>query len=333
MTENRYKTMLENYRKEETQFYYMTLLENILLSMFTYDNLPNGLTGEYIEKSLLRNGNVLITKINDSEYYSNAVVFQGALDNNGIMEQGFTTTRNGKQTDTKPLYYKKSLEYKDNSNVLIFNNSEHLPTFDICRISELLTEVYISMRNNVINTRILPIPVARNSKMKSMIDNILNKLHSGKTEAIVNDLSSNDAMNILLNKADVKSTFDIPVLNLTQPNNVELLQNLTKFYDDIIRIFCTTYGISINGTGKMAQQNNIELQGYEHFSKIIPCDMLNCRKTGIEIFNAIYGTNVEVSFSDAWKHLLSDNENVSRETMENETTENENENGGDDNVD
>ena len=42
MTENRYKTMLENYRKEETQFYYMTLLENILLSMFTYDNLPNG---------------------------------------------------------------------------------------------------------------------------------------------------------------------------------------------------------------------------------------------------------------------------------------------------
>lgn len=333
MTENRYKTMLENYRKEETQFYYMTLLENILLSMFTYDNLPNGLTGEYIEKSLLRHGNVLITKISDTEYYANNVVFQGALDNNGIMEQGFTTTRNGNQTDTKPLYYKKSLEYKDNSNVLIFNNSEHLPTFDICRISELLTEVYISMRNNVINTRILPIPVARNSKMKAMIDNILNKLHSGKTEAIVNDLSSNDAINILLNKADVKSTFDIPVLNLTQPNNVELLQNLTKFYDDIIRIFSTTYGISMNGTGKMAQQNNIELQGYEHFSKIIPCDMLNCRKTGIEIFNTIYGTDVEVTFSDAWKHLLVDSGNVSHETTENETTENENENGGDDNVD
>ena len=54
--------------------------------------------------------------------------------------------------------------------------------------------------------------------------------------------------------------------------------------------------------------------------------MLNCRKTGIEIFNSIYGTNVEVTFSDAWKHLLSDDENVSRET-------NENENGGDDNVD
>ena len=54
--------------------------------------------------------------------------------------------------------------------------------------------------------------------------------------------------------------------------------------------------------------------------------MLNCLKTGIEIFNKIHGTNVEVSFSDAWKHLLNDNENVSRET-------NVNENGGDDNVD
>lgn len=68
--------------------------------------------------------------------------------------------------------------------------------------------------------------------------------------------------------------------------------------------------------------------------------MLNCRKTGIEIFNTIYGTDVEVTFSDAWKHLLSDDENVSRETMENksdgddnvsrETMENESE--GDDNV-
>lgn len=332
MTENRYKTMLENYRKEETQFYYMTLLENILLSMFTYENLPNGLTGEYIEKSLLRNGNVLLTKISNTEYYANAVVYQGSLDNNGIMTQGFTNTRNGKQTKTKPLYYMPCDSYTDDANVLIFNNSEHLPTFDLCRISELLTEVYISMRNNVINTRILPIPVARNSKMKAMIDNILNKLHSGKTEAIVNDLSSNDAMNILLNKADVKSTFDIPVLNLTQPNNVELLQNLTKFYDDIIRIFCRTYGISINGTGKMAQQNNIELQGYELFSKIIPCDMLKCRKTGIEIFNTIYGADVEVTFSDAWKHLLSDNENVSDEAMQNENVSREtnmNDNGGD----
>ena len=66
--------------------------------------------------------------------------------------------------------------------------------------------------------------------------------------------------------------------------------------------------------------------------------MLNCRKTGIEIFNAIHGTNVEVSFSDAWKHLLSDNENVSHETIENDN-ENvshetiENDNGGDVNVD
>ena len=160
-----------------------------------------------------------------------------------------------------------------------------------------------------------------------MIDNILNKLHTGKTEAIINDLSSNDAMSILLNKADVTSTFDIPVLNLTQPNNVELLQNLTKFYDDIIRIFCTTYGISINGTGKMAQQNNIELQGYEHFSKILPCDMLKCRKTGIEIFNDIYGTDVEVTFSNAWKHLLDDSEDVSCETIMEE------EKGGKDNVD
>ena len=64
--------------------------------------------------------------------------------------------------------------------------------------------------------------------------------------------------------------------------------------------------------------------------------MLNCRKTGIEIFNSIYGTDVEVTFSDAWKHLLSDNENVSHETNVNENVSREtieNDNGGDDNVD
>ena len=48
--------------KFNDQFNIFSTLENILLSMFTYENLPRGLQTQFIEKSLIRNGNVILVK-------------------------------------------------------------------------------------------------------------------------------------------------------------------------------------------------------------------------------------------------------------------------------
>lgn len=290
--------------KLNDQFNIFATLENILLSMFTYENLPRGLQTQFIEKSLIRTGNVLLVKWDESEYYSGTVTYQGELDKYGINETGFTLTKNGLQSKTAKLCYEVNNITDDSEHTLIFNNSERLSITSLYMFTDMLSEILTSMRCNLKNSRLFPIPVARNSKIKSAIDGIIKNMDKGETSAVVNELTVKDITTILQN--DSKMDYNIPVMNLTDVKAVEYLQYLTKFFDDVIRIFATQFGISINSSGKMAQQNNIELQGYEHFSKIIPLDMLKCRQTGIDIFNKINGTNVVVRFSDAWSRLVED---------------------------
>lgn len=305
--------------KLNDQFNIFATLENILLSMFTYENLPKGLQTQFIEKSLIRTGNVLLVKWGDNEYYSGTVTYQGELDKYGINDRGFTLTKNGLQSKTAKLCYDSNNITEDSEHTLIFNNSERLSITSLYMFTDMLSEILTSMRCNLKNSRLFPIPVARNSKIKSAIDGIIKNMDRGETSAVVNELTVKDITSIFQN--DTKLDYNIPVMNLTDVKAVEYLQYLTKFFDDVIRIFATQFGISINSNGKMAQQNNLELQGYEHFSKIIPLDMLKCRQIGIDIFNKINGTNVIVKFSDAWARLVEDGEQEQEQELEQEVEE------------
>ena len=109
------------FTKLSEQFNIFATLENILLSMFTYDNLPCGLQTQFIEKSLIRTGNVLLVKWDEKEYYSGTVTYQGELDKYGINEKGFTLTKNGLQSKTAKLCYDSNNITDDSVHTLIFN--------------------------------------------------------------------------------------------------------------------------------------------------------------------------------------------------------------------
>ena len=57
----------------------------------------------------------------------------------------------------------------------------------------------------------------------------------------------------------------------------------------------------------MAQVNSDELKGYETLSRVYPLIMFDERKKFINECNRVFGTNWKVHFSDAWKHILSEN--------------------------
>ena len=100
-----------------------------------------------------------------------------------------------------------------------------------------------------------------------------------------------------------KST-PVDVINLTDVNNIDKIQYLSKFHDDLLRRFCTLYGHAMQTSGKMAQQTTEELQGYNSFSMIIPNNRLEERKKGIDDFNRIFNENVEITYSEAWDYGL-----------------------------
>lgn len=281
---------------DKLQLHYWSVLEQILTSMFNYSNLPKGLNRKYIEHTLIRFGCCAIVKI-ENEYFAGVPTIQPPLDNYGIGTEITITTYNG-QHQVKGKIGKNC--------VLIWNNSEFIGDFIITWFAKMFKEIDISMEANVFNSRLHPIPIARNSKIKSAIDNIF--------KSIKGETKNNDIYSILSDTAFAEeingTTSKIEVLNLTDVKDVDKLQYLSKFHDDLLRRFCTLYGHAMQTSGKMAQQTTEELQGYNSFSMIIPSNRLEERKKGIDEFNKIFNENVSISYSEAWNYGLYSKENA-----------------------
>ena len=76
----------------------------------------------------------------------------------------------------------------------------------------------------------------------------------------------------------------------------------------------------------MAQVNSDELKGYETLARVYPLIMYEERKRFINECNRVFGTNWEVHFSDAWKHILAENVVEVTEKEDTEVVENGSEN-------
>lgn len=286
------------------QLHYWCTLEQILTSMFEYNNLPKGLDRKYIEHTLIRFGCCAIVKIND-EFFVGVPEIMPPLDIYGIGTEITITTYNGQ--------HQKRGKIGENC-ALIWNNTEFVGDFIISWYAKMFKEIDISMEANVFNSRLHPIPVARNSKIKTAIDNIFKSIKgenkNNDTYSILSDTAFADEINGTSTKIDV--------LNLTDVKDVDKLQYLSKFHDDLLRRFCTLYGHSMQTTGKLAQQTVEEIQGYDSFSMIIPSNRLEERQKGIAEFNRIFGENVTVEYNEAWLDSLFKKEVISNETGDND---------------
>lgn len=286
------------------QLHYWCTLEQMLTSMVKYGALPIGLNKKYIEHTLIRFGCACIVKI-ENEYFVGVPAIQPPLDNYGIGTEIVITTFNGMHQIKGILGV---------NAVLIWNNTEFTGDFIISWYAKMFKEIDVSMEANVFNSRLHPIPIARNSKIKSAIDNIF--------KSIKGETKSNDTYSILSDAAFAEeingTSTKIDVLNLTDVKDVDKLQYLSKFHDDLLRRFCTLYGQPMQTTGKMAQQTIEELQGYDSFSMIIPSNRLEERQKGFAEFNRVFGEKVSVEFNDAWQDSLFKRRGNNNETGYNE---------------
>lgn len=274
---------------DEIKLHYITTLENQLCSMFVCDNMPNDMSRQ-VERCLIRYGECGAGLLHDGTLYADVATLGGDIDIYGYGTQGEIITRNGKET----------IRGKIGTDIVVgWNNSERVPTFDLYRYAGLFRELEQSWRNNVIYSRMHPVPVAKNSKMKQAIDKIIkDNKDADKTETVINDIPFIDQVN--------DKGVSIDVLTLTDPDGVERLQYLSKAYDDLLRRWWNLYGMDMQSTGKMAQQTTVELEGYKAYSMIQPCDMLKCRQDWAHQINERFGTKFNYHFSPAWSWCIQD---------------------------
>lgn len=265
---------------------------NINSTMFAYKNLPDSIPQEFIERFLIMNDPVIFWKLDDPgavRYKDELIVSPGDYadrpDVYGLGERVIANTLSG---------YVKSDLIPGKDCVVMHNNSVY--TSDMTIISQavdLMTEMFTSLKTNIVYSRLKPVFKATTDKEKTAIETAFNTIKDDSKPIVIT------SKNVI--EEELEGSETIKVLEITDVKNADKLQYIVKAIDDVMRWYLTLYGQAIQGNAKLAQQTVDEVQGTTSASFILPNDKLRMRKKAIEEVNALFGTDIEVGFSDAWK--------------------------------
>lgn len=265
-----------------------TLKTNILTSlngMFEYTGLPETIRPEFLESYLHHEGTAVLYR-QDGEWIAAMGDYANQPDVYGLGTEVIATTLNG--IATHGLIPNKDC-------VVVWNNSSLTSDLPIINIAvDILTELFCSLKSNIIYSRLKPIFRADNDTIKRAIEEAFKKVTDNDPIIVTSD-------NLLNKLVEGQSWEDVNVLNITDPENATKMQYLVKCVDDVLRWIYGVFGQTIQGNGKLAQQTVDEVNGDTSLSFIIPNNMLNQRRKALEIFNQLSGNNASVDFSKAWK--------------------------------
>lgn len=262
---------------------YLELFQ-VPLSMFTYEGLPT--RKEFLEIPLLRYGWNAMGQ--DTKGLHIGFIAYNDIDEYGLPVGAATLM-------TCSGYEMRGEIGKD--IIIGYNNEMRLPELLVDDYADMFNETDKSIKCILDKARLLPIPLCKDSKVKSAIDEAFKDVKIGNLKAVAYEAIRDDF-----------SEGDSPVtmLELTQPEHTDKLQYMSKFYDDLLRRFYTKYGHPLSSASKMAQVSTAELEGYSTMTRTYPSVMLESRKKFIDDCNAAFGTSMSVDYSEAWQHLKND---------------------------
>ncbi len=272
--------------KIEKDLLFFTKLNNIItdiLPMITLENLPDEAPENFIKTVLLYNGSIGVYKENDRIIFAQGGD-EGDVDIYGYGKNYLCQTINGEDS--------KTIE-KGVDGVVIYNNCNRSPDFNIFQFANQYTELEISENRNVLFSRIMPIPYVDDAKQEQQVKDAMNSLLDGEFVSIKSSNANKDIFGNPLSQREP--------LNLSDVRNIPYLQYLTEYHDTLDRRFYRRYGQSLQTTAKHAQVSKEEITGQNSISWIVPLDMLNSWKFGFEQVNKMFDTNINVHFSELWE--------------------------------
>lgn len=276
----------DKYIKKTTRFAYMTDLIIFLQSMFKHDienmSLDNGIPIGTIEKYLITNGICAFTK-------HNGKIVVGVASTVGITPYSVGDTVIITLEDATVLERKIGVDA-----VVMYNNTLRLPDFNVVKYADMFTEVDTSLKCLLHNTRLHPIPIAKDRQTKAQIESALKDIDNGKPTSILSE-------NILEDLISNTKSETIPVANITDVNASDKIQYVSNYYNDLRKRFFTMYGHAMINTSKLAQQSQSEVKDMDYISMVLPHNMLHSRLQGYDCLNKLFNTNYTCDFSDTWK--------------------------------
>lgn len=260
---------------------YFNMFLNILLDMFEWEGLPETVPARFLEMILHSRGEVFVGRENEDDPLVAAIgSLSGEIDDYSMGTECVAVT---------PC---QSLQGKRNIDIAYgINNKTATPDTLLYWLSHMLAENDLSMELVSTYARLLPVPKVRDEKDKQMFDELIDKLIAGDPKSF----ASRNAL------AEALGDDGTNILNITDPEQTDKLQYLSRFADDIIKRFYNFYGQPLQTQNKAAQSISDELHGMDSVSFILPLQMLQCRQALADNINNIFGLEVSVRFSQPWE--------------------------------
>lgn len=273
-------------------------LFNVLLSRFEYGGLPDNIQQRFLEGVLLCNGTAGITKVGEDlwaipgSYCGNTV---GYLPEEyfGILPN--VDARRGKIGEQWAVG---------------LNNETAMPELILYQYAHILSEIDVSEKCNVLFSRFMRIPKVSNEREKTAVKAAIQNITDGKIDALVSDNVLNEVQQFM------DYAPEEPFLDLVDVRQIDKIQYLNQYRDNIIKRFFQIYGQKTQVTSKMAQMSPDEVHANDSMALILTTQALRCREKMCEDVNTLFGTNWTVKLSECWEDEIEEMENDEMNTAD-----------------
>lgn len=248
---------------------------NRLSSMFKWEGLPDSIPQRMLELYLMSSGACAVTKVGEKLY-----AFTGGL--GGEPDEYYRPTI---FTVANPyLDFNKMLRV-DEECALVLNDTCHAGLLGLLeQYGTAMVENELSMQVATINSRVMSIITAEDDNAKASADKFLEDIESGKLSAI-----------------GAQKFFEGVQTQPYAVRGATALTDLIEYEQYLKASLFNELGLNANYNMKRESLNSAESQLNNDALTPLIDDMLDCRKRGADKINELYGTEITVDFSSAWK--------------------------------
>lgn len=248
-------------------------LFNSIIDMFEFEGLPDSIDKEMFFRFLYSGGMCAIPLVDNAPV---CICSRGGdVNAYGYGDKIIATTQNG-----------KSYSGIVGEDIALFKNNSYMyPEFYLLQTVDLLTELYTSLKCNIINSRLAPIGKAKTDADKAAIEKAFIDIYKGKPATVKN--------------ADLFGVDGNIIENFTKPEHAAYIPYLSQLEDDILQKFYYHYGLNLNNVNKRAQVSAEEIQGADPLVWTVPLQKLSELEKGFAVLRKKWN-NASVKFGSVW---------------------------------
>lgn len=258
------------------------------VSRFKYEGLPDSMPAEFVEGIFLTNGTA------GTGYDKNT-------DTLYTVPGGYYGTYKGYLPERyKGVITDVVVDGMAGVDVAVgWNNSTLMPDLILMQYASILAEIDVSEKCNVLYSRFLRIPKVKDEREKQAITAAIKSISDGKVDALISS-NIHDARDLITGN-DAENFLD-----LVDVREIDKLQYLNQYRDNIIKRFFQIFGQKSQVSSKMAQMTDDEIHSNDSISMVLSYDALHHRQKWAEEVNRIFNTSITVDFAECWKDEISE---------------------------